>query len=530
MNTHKIYNCPAVFFTLLLFAAVPALGSEDGMGNLDLDMEISTTLLHEWMPSVTYNSIENEYLVLWHSTGVRDDGGENMYSLHARRISSYGQLLGESFSPLKSVGPERRLLPRAVHNPFTNQYIVSFSMGQEATDWDPFITILDSKGSTLFDPAAISEEPTKASHPGIVFNTTRRQCLVVYNDSRTGLAAIYGIIIDEDGNIVKGDFVIKASENPEEGGFINAFACYNPTNDTYLINWEDFRNVSNWMEPGDIYGALLDGEGNVIVNDIPMVDDHGMDNEGDQRVQSIAYNPDRNEFLAMWWDSRPSLDGGGVVGRIINPDGTPEGSDFIVADAPGSQSFPHAEYVEKRGMYFVIWDDGRNYDASEDEDENRDIYAKWLSPDGISAGDDIPVSTMKGSQRYSELAYNQLMDSFLIVYRNEVEEAVSEGGSGHIAESGGDILGKIYGVPSFLSCRVVDHGTGAAVEGARAVVLGLTLPTMETTGSEGWFNIAKDGQPEGKYFIIIYKNGSGMAIESVLYHGEPLQLTIELGK
>jgi len=44
---------------------------------------------------------------------------------------------------------------------------------------------------------------------------------------------------------------------------------YNPHDDTYLLNWEDFRNVPTWEQNGEIYGALLDSEGNVLVNDIP---------------------------------------------------------------------------------------------------------------------------------------------------------------------------------------------------------------------------------------------------------------------
>ena len=41
------------------------------MGDLTVDIEIATTPLHEWMPSITYNPIDNEFLVLWHTTGVR---------------------------------------------------------------------------------------------------------------------------------------------------------------------------------------------------------------------------------------------------------------------------------------------------------------------------------------------------------------------------------------------------------------------------------------------------------------------------
>ena len=60
-----------------------------------------------------------------------------------------------------------------------------------------------------------------------------------YNDSRNGNADVFGVILDEAGNIVKGDFAV----NNSKGDQINAYACYNSTDDTYLISWEDFRNV-----------------------------------------------------------------------------------------------------------------------------------------------------------------------------------------------------------------------------------------------------------------------------------------------
>ena len=31
------------------------------MGELGIDLEISATPLHEWMPSITYNPIDNEF-------------------------------------------------------------------------------------------------------------------------------------------------------------------------------------------------------------------------------------------------------------------------------------------------------------------------------------------------------------------------------------------------------------------------------------------------------------------------------------
>ena len=140
-------------------------------------------------------------LVLWHTTGVREPGGQLCTASMARRYCADGNPVGQTLSPIASIGPERRILPRAAHNHFTNQYMVSFVMGQDITDWDPFITIMDHDGGSMYGPAAISAQLTKANHANIAFNSKRRQYLMVYNDSRNGNADVFGIILDEAGTL-----------------------------------------------------------------------------------------------------------------------------------------------------------------------------------------------------------------------------------------------------------------------------------------------------------------------------------------
>ena len=528
MKTKKSSFSILFILCSLFFSINPPMSFPAEMGDLTVDIELSATSLHEWMPSVTYNPVENEFLVLWHTTGVREEGGERMYSMHAQRISTDGQLLEEEpFSIVESYGPERRILPNAAHNPYTNEYMVAFARGQELTDWDPFITIIASDGRSIVNPLPLSEEPTKANHVNIVFNSKKKQYLVVYNDSRNGDADIFGVIVDADGVIFKEDFAISSAE----GNQINPYACYNPRDDTYLVNWEDFRHVSDWQQLSNIYGALLDAQGNFIAEDIPMCEDYGLPDEGDQRHNNIAYNPDKNEFLVSWTDMRPSLNNVGVVGRIINPDGTLAGDHLILADPPEAQIFPHIVYVQPKKRYFALWEDNRNDEPNTywRDATNLDIYAGWLNSAGDLLGSHLPLWEGDGVQRYSRLAYSPLMDRFLVVWRDEVEEEVlEEGASGHIVESGGNIMGKIYGVPSFMTGRIVEEETGNQIQNAIVVGIGPSLFSLLKTNSGGWFNIAENAQTAGTYFVIAFKLGYYIKVEPVNYDDEPLQPTIEM--
>jgi len=227
------------------------------------------------------------------------------------------------------------------------------------------------------------------------------------------------------------------------------------------------------------------------------------------------------------------LDLTGIVGRFYNADGTPAGADFTLADAPGAQLWSNLLYIQEKKMYFLVWMDERNGEIDDDpsDSDNWDVYAKWISPVGESIGSDIPLCTAERSQTYPVAAYSPVDDRLLIAWRDELEEDVPSGtGSGHVTESGGNVMGKVYGVPSFLSGRVVEQGSGTPVEGASVTVIGPGYERTVTTNIGGWFNIPERFQSNGNYLALIRKNGYQKAVESAVYRREPLKFIIELSK
>ena len=77
-------------------------------------------------------------------------------------------------------------------------------------------------------------------HSRVAFNTLKRQFFVTYNSSEDSTVAspdIKGVIVDEAGSPVGDELII----NNVPGDEYNPYIVYNPTDDTYLVNWEDFR-------------------------------------------------------------------------------------------------------------------------------------------------------------------------------------------------------------------------------------------------------------------------------------------------
>ena len=89
-------------------------------------------------------------------------------------------------------------------------------------------------------------------------------------------------------------------------------------------------------------------------------------------------------------------------------------------------------------------------------------------------------------------------------------------------------MGKIYGLPSFLTGRVVEQTTGSPVENALTVVIGPSFPSLIKTTIGGWFNIAENVQATGTYLIMAFKLGYHIDVEFVKYEGKPLQPMLEM--
>jgi hypothetical protein len=434
---------------MVVMALCLAACTQDDMTFLSEKTEIAANPnLAEWIPRIAYNSVDDEFLVVWTEQGVRDTGGDSLYGIMAQRFSSSGEMIGTRFAPTGDPINKIILLPTPEFNRFTEEYFIGYTMVGDG--FDEYGAIFSSGGSVK-QPFVISGQPKSQMHTRLAFNSTRHEYFVVYNSSESGSPDIKGVILAEDGTPVSGEIMI----NDAPGDQYNPFIAYNPVDDTYLLNWEDFRNVPTWEQNGEIYGALLDGEGNVLVNDIPMIDDFGTSDEGDQRLNEVTYNPDRNQFLVCWTDTAPSLDNVGIRGRFITAGGKLAGPIFTIVDGIGPQIFPHAIYVPSRKSYFMMWEDGRNQENTDDSWRNLtnlDIYGKWMSANGRQFSDEVTFCEEPGVQRYSSISYSEQSERFLVTWQDIVDEDLHLGETDdqsgqHVREAGGNVYAIAYGKP-----------------------------------------------------------------------------------
>ena len=519
----------AVYF---LSFAPPAPAAQ--MGDLMKKIVIAGDDIFEWFPAGDYNSMENAYAVFYRISGYLDPAQTGLWlSALNGHLISYDGTASDPIECLTTPGTGLQAWAKPAYNPFRNEYMVSFVVGQEKTGWDVVARIVDAQGNCISETKVVSALPAQAQHPFIVFNPVRKVYFITWDDNRNGTNQndVFGIMLKEDGSIDTEEFVI--CDAPGDQIFTDM--ALNTSDGSCLITWEDFRHVDQWKSNGDIYGAVVSGTGEIIKKDIPVCDDSGKENEGDQRQQHQAYNSKANNYFVVWWDERPTTQNAAVYARIINADGEPAGNDFLLVDAPKPQIFCSPRYHEKTDRIFAVWDDMRDADPNSQDAakrSQRDIYARWFLPTGEPDGPEIPIETNNGEQRDPKLIYNPLMDTFLIVWRNyNVTETGGGGapiGGGHITEAPGNVDGMLYGVPSFMVGRVADKNTGAPLQDAATTVWSFGSKVSLQTNEGGWFNIAENGQKKGWYLLITRKDGYRTSFNLASYSGEPLDMKIQL--
>lgn len=406
-------------------------------------IEVSVNQLRKSLPDAACNSMDKNFLIVWAS--APDENFETTsYYISAQLISVTGEKLGEPIDILKT--EDIIMMPRVLYNPNENQYLVIYCLGLDS--FNIHGVVLDAGGSPVGNHFRIVHAPANQFHYSMALNVNQNQYLITYNDYRNEISNIYGIILDSTGATVKDEFIICNAVGQQ----VNPVPCYNPNNNTYLINWEDFRAHGDSLTAydtlevmTDISGALISADGEVLVNDIPMC----MDAEGinaDQRFNGIAYNPDKNHFLVSWTDTRNTLKNTGIMGRIVNADGSMAAEDFPLVNEAGAQMISHSHYCSDQKKYFIAFErDKKDLDSFyfKDISANLDVAARWLDSNGKPEGEIIDICSEEGNHRFVRFACSPDAKSILLVWQKDFP-GVSDSEEGHIMSAGGDIFAKLY--------------------------------------------------------------------------------------
>ncbi len=374
---------------------------------------LSTALSNQYDPAVAYNSSKDEYLALWW-----DDRDYVMsgYNIYGRLIASNGEESPESEDCPITTAPGDQQRPDVTYNSTDDEYLVVWQDIRHG-DWDIFGRRISDNCTQLDSSFPISRVPGLQRYPAVAYNSTDNQYLTVWWDNRNSPTTdedIYGQIFSHDGTLLNDNFPISTAEGLQ--GYPDL--AWNSADSEYLAVWADNRNSAStgfdvYAQRVSSQGELLDGPGNPDAD--PAVNFAVSRAANDQEYPALVYH---SEYLITWqdlrhgnWDIFAQLVSG--QGELLDTAGNP-GADptvnFPISVAPDSQKRPALTYGQDG--YSAVWQDSRHYDFVEE-----DIYGQRLSNHGEFLGADFPLVTTPSSQTSPAATFDGVQN-YLVVWED----------------------------------------------------------------------------------------------------------------
>jgi hypothetical protein len=250
-------------------------------------------------------------------------------------------------------------------------YMVAYQIytpaGATTNSSKPVGQLVSSSGDLI---GALFQGANTTDPPYVAFDGTNYLLASADHSHQTGVP-ITGQLISTAGVGVGGLFQISQSETVD-GMQSLVFGGGN-----YLVTWEDSRDVANQSGYDDIYGALLNPDGNLIANEFEI---------GAEGVRSAAAF-DGTNFLVIWSDA---VTGTGVSGRLISPSGTLVTEPFVIYTNSTPNDFENT--VAFGGTRFLV------AIADQTSAQNVSVYGRFVTPDGEVLTNQITIADNPGGK------------------------------------------------------------------------------------------------------------------------------------
>ncbi len=328
-------------------------------------------------PAVAYDSVDNQYLVVWRADDNVNGMVDEDYEILGQRIdAATGAEVGANdfrISEMAGSGPAGGAFePAVAYNPDRNEYLVvwhgegPFPM-YAFQEYEIFGQRLDAAtgaevGSNDFrisDMGGTNDSTYGASSPAVVYNPTRSEYLVVWSgdDNVNGLVNDELEIFGQRINAITGaevgtnDFRI-SNMGDADSAFQDAnrpAVAYNAVDDEYLVVWDGDDATGDMVDNElEIFGQRLDGAtgGELGADDFRISTQGPAGDTSYLAVEpAVAFDPVEDQYLVVWTGTQ-------VVG--------PGGSELEIfgqrLDASGAEIGTHDMRLTDVGPEAIGWD------------------------------------------------------------------------------------------------------------------------------------------------------------------------------
>ncbi|MBN1535670.1 MAG: hypothetical protein JW908_02975 [Anaerolineales bacterium] len=288
-------------------------------------------------PDVTYNSVHDQYLVVWEQY----DPNTTWYSIQGRRVDGNGALLDTSDIAIRSAGNQYTPTSPAVdYASYSDRYLVIW---QEEWPTDNYILgqVMTDSGALDGSRFTVWSGFSTQRMIDIAYNRHANRYMVVWRISTISDYCIEGQQVHGGGGLYQNNFDI-ACEVPPVTNPVVAAIPNSPGNEKYMVayqTWWDNQNINiiklnedGTLSPIDQLATSTDAETN----------------------PSIAASESSLQYYVVW---RREFQGSGdssILGQAINYNGNLSGnvSEYIGenVDYPAVEAGP-------AGDFLVVWQD-----------------------------------------------------------------------------------------------------------------------------------------------------------------------------
>jgi hypothetical protein len=272
----------------------------DNSGNVLNNFSINSTnvSLH---PAVTYNSINNQYLVVW-----QEEVNNGEFEIVARRFSNTGTGLGKvtvSTTGTAANKESRAQDPAVTYNSTNNQYLVVWSADSSDSgdnEYQIYGQRLDHNAADVGNDFQISTNAT-AIQPSVSYASSSNQYMVVWASTATSVQTynIFARRVSNSGTLPESEFQVSPATGGMQFDAAHAQVAFNPVENIFLVAW---RADETTDEDHEIYVAWLDDSTGTAVIDTAAVSSMGPDGDGNYQADrpAVAYGALIEEALVVW--------------------------------------------------------------------------------------------------------------------------------------------------------------------------------------------------------------------------------------
>jgi hypothetical protein len=307
-------------------------------------------------PDVTYNSTNNQYLVVWSADEGLGGLANDEHEIYGQRLSSTGGEIGTNDFRISQMGPDGNASYDAfgsavAYNSIANEYLVVW-YGDDST-----LPLVDNEDE--------------------IFGQR--------------LSAVGGAVGADDFRISD----MGPNGDPDLGAF-HPDVAHNPGSNEFLVVWEGDDNVTTVDEEFEVFGQRLSATGGSSGENDFRISDMGPDGDpsyyGSQ--PAVAYDPGGGGYLAVWAgdeETAPTVHEVEAYGQRLSATGGGVGSnDFRISDmGPDGDTgfFGGALAVASGDPNLVVWYGEDNTPPLVDNEY--EIFGQLLGDaGGMPVGDD----------------------------------------------------------------------------------------------------------------------------------------------